>query len=132
MEEISPFDKINIEAQLTGYSNAGCITYVELDNNAPHNLKAMEKIVAHAMDNDIPYFAINVPSDTCLVCGFQGHIDNECPECGNKEFSLIEFLRRVTGYLTGNFLTAFNFGKQKEVKDRYVHSNKLTEWKIQK
>jgi len=68
--QISPFDKIDIESQLTGYSNAGCITYVELDASAVHNPEAIEQLVNYAMDHDIPYFAINVPSDTCLDCGF--------------------------------------------------------------
>ena len=69
-KEISPFEKIDIESQLTGYSQAGCITYVELDASAVHNIEALEQIVNYAMDKDIPYFAINVPSDTCLDCGF--------------------------------------------------------------
>lgn len=68
--QMSPFDKIDIESQLTGYSNAGCITYVELDASAVHNPEAIEQLVNYAMDHDIPYFAINVPSDTCLDCGF--------------------------------------------------------------
>lgn len=67
---ISPFDKIDIESQLTGYSSAGCITYVELDTSANNNIKALEQIVNYAMDHDIPYFAINVPSDICLDCGY--------------------------------------------------------------
>jgi len=69
-QDISPFDKIDIESQLTGYSSAGCITYVELDASAIHNIPALKQIVDYAMDHDIPYFAINVPSDTCLDCGY--------------------------------------------------------------
>lgn len=115
---LSPFDKIDIESQLTGYSNAGCITYVELDASAVHNIDALEQIVDYAMDHDIPYFAINVPSDNCLKCGFQGEINDKCPICGSTD---IEQLRRVTGYLTGNYKTAFNYGKQKEVEDRVKH-----------
>ena len=115
---ISPFDKIDIESQLTGYSSAGCITYVELDTSANNNIKALEQIVNYAMDHDIPYFAINVPSDICLDCGYQGEINNECPKCqGNN----IQRLRRVTGYLTGNYTTAFNLGKQDEVHHRVRH-----------
>ena len=121
-KEISPFDKIDIEAELTGYSSAGCITYVELEGAVLKNLPALEQIVNYAMDKDIPYFAINVPSDTCLECGWTGEIENECPECGSTN---IQRLRRVTGYLTGDYKTAFNYGKQKEVEDRYKHSRKL-------
>ena len=115
---MSPFEKIDIESQLTGYSNAGCITYVELDASAVHNTKALEQIVNYAMDHDIPYFAINVPSDTCLDCGFQGEINDTCPMCGGHN---IQQLRRVTGYLTGNYTTAFNAGKIAETNDRVKH-----------
>lgn len=121
-KEISPFDKIDIESQLTGYSNAGCITYVELDGAVKNNLKALETIVNYAMDKDIPYFAINVPNDTCLECGYSDEFNDKCPECGSTH---IQQLRRVTGYLTGNYKTAFNLGKQQEVEMRYKHSNKL-------
>ena len=121
-KEISPFDKIDIESELTGYSSAGCITYVELEGAVLKNLEALEQIVNYAMDKDIPYFAINVPNDTCMECGWTGEIGNECPECGSKH---IQRLRRVTGYLTGDYKTAFNYGKQKEVEDRFKHSKKL-------
>ena len=119
-KEISPFDKIDIESQLTGYSSAGCITYVELDGGVLHNIDALEQIVNYAMEKDIPYFAINVPNDLCCNCGFTGEINNKCPICGGTD---IQRLRRVTGYLTGDYKTAFNFGKQKEVEDRVKHSN---------
>ena len=121
-KEISPFDKIDIESQLTGYSSAGCITYVELEGAVLKNLPALEQIVNYAMEKDIPYFAINVPNDTCLDCGWTGEIGNNCPECGSTN---IQRLRRVTGYLTGDYKTAFNYGKQKEVEERYKHSRKL-------
>ena len=121
-KEISPFDKIDIESQLTGYSSAGCITYVELEGAVLKNIKALEQIVNYAMEKDIPYFALNVPNDLCLSCGWTGEIGNECPECGGKN---IQRLRRVTGYLTGDYKTAFNYGKQKEVEERFKHSKKL-------
>lgn len=116
--QISPFNKIDIESQLTGYSSAGCITYVELDTGMEKNIDAMETLVNYAMDKDIPYFAINVPCDTCLNCGYTGEFNNKCPQCGSKE---IQQLRRVTGYLTGNYKTAFNKGKQDEVNNRVKH-----------
>lgn len=124
-KKMSPFEKIDIESQLTGYSNAGCITYVELDSGAQNNLEALEELVNYAMDKDIPYFAINVPSDTCLDCGYTDEFNDECPMCHSKH---IQQLRRVTGYLTGDYKTAFNWGKQKEVEDRYKHSNKMKDW----
>lgn len=117
-EQVSPFEKIDIESQLTGYSNAGCITYVELDSSVKNNLKALEQIVNYAMDHDIPYFALNVPNDTCLDCGYCDEFNDHCPECGSEN---IQQLRRVTGYLTGNYKTAFNLGKQDEVSQRVKH-----------
>lgn len=116
--QLSSFDKIDIESQLTGYSSAGCITYVELDTGMEKNIDAMETLVNYAMDKDIPYFAINVPCDTCLNCGYTGEFNDKCPQCGSKE---IQQLRRVTGYLTGNYKTAFNKGKQDEVNNRVKH-----------
>ena len=95
-KEVSPFEKIDIEAQLTGYSSAGCITYIELDSGIKNNLDALEILVNYAMDNDIPYFAVNVPNDTCLVCGYTDEFNDSCPMCGSKE---IQQLRRVTGQL---------------------------------
>ena len=119
-KEISPFDKIDIESQLTSYSSAGCITYVELDSGIKNNLEALETLVNYAMDHDIPYFAVNVPNDTCLKCGYCDEFNDTCPECGSHD---IQQLRRVTGYLTGNYTTAFNLGKQDEVKRRVKHIN---------
>ena len=116
--EMSPFDKIDIESQLTGYSSAGCITYVELDTGIKNNLEALKQIVLYAMDHDIPYFAINVPNDQCQGCGYIDEINTTCPVCGDNN---IHRLRRVTGYLTGNYTTAFNMGKQAEVQDRVKH-----------
>ena len=125
-EEVDIFTKIDIESELTGYSSAGCITYVELDSSAKSNLDALETIVNYAMDKDIPYFALNLRNDTCLDCGYTEEFNDRCLECGSTN---IQQLRRVTGYLTGNYTTAFNYGKQKEVEDRVQHT-KLTEgWK---
>ena len=117
-KEMNPFEKIDIESQLTGYSSAGCITYVELDSGIKNNLEALETLVNYAMDKDIPYFAVNVPNDTCLECGYCDEFNDHCPECGSDH---IQQLRRVTGYLTGNYTTAFNRGKQDEVKYRVKH-----------
>ena len=121
-KEVSPFEKIDIECQLTGYSSAGCITYVELDGAVKNNLDALDEIVQYAMDHDIPYFAINVPNDTCLDCGYTGEFNDCCPICRSKN---IQQLRRVTGYLTGNYKTAFNLGKQNEVQLRIKHIGRL-------
>ena len=122
--KLTAFDKIDIESQLTGYSSAGCITYVELDSSSVNNIDAVEKIVNYAMDKDIPYFAINVPSDLCQNCGYTGEMNDHCPQCNSTN---IQQLRRVTGYLTGNYKTAFNEGKQQEVEHRVKHTGVVVE-----
>lgn len=121
-EKIDPFTKIKIEAELDKYSNAGCITYVEFESNVQNNLEALETVVNYAMDNDLPYFAVNVPNDQCQDCSYIGLINETCPICGSSN---IRRLRRVTGYLTGDYTTAFNKGKQAEVRDRYTHSQQM-------
>lgn len=118
-KKVSLSEKIDIESQLTGYSNAGCITYVELDSTAKNNIDALETLVNYAMDKDIPYFAINVPNDMCQNCGYTDEIGDQCPMCGCCD---IRRLRRVTGYLTGDYKTAFNKGKQQEVELRVKHN----------
>lgn len=117
-KEMSPFEKIDIESQLTGYSSAGCITYVELSSGIKNNLEALEDLVIYAMEKDIPYFAVNVPNDTCLECGYCDEFNDKCPMCGSEN---IQQLRRVTGYLTGNYKTAFNKGKIAETEQRVRH-----------
>lgn len=116
-EEVDPFEKIDIESQLTGYSSAGCITYVELPSSAVNNTEALETIVNYAMDHDIPYFAINLPNDFCEDCGYTGELPSKCPKCGGDH---IKRLRRVTGYLSTDY-HHFNHGKLCESNDRVKH-----------
>ena len=98
-EKVGVFEKIDLESQLTGYSSAGCITYTEFESTIKHNLKALETVVLYAMEHDIPYFAVNVPNDTCLDCGFTDEFNDACPQCGSSN---IQQLRRVTGLSRGN------------------------------
>lgn len=117
-EEVDAFTKIKLESELTGYSSAGCITYVELDSSVKNNIVAIESMVNYAMDHDIPYFAINVPVDMCDDCGYQGEIPGICPKCNSNN---IQRLRRVTGYLSTTY-EHFNKGKQCEVEARVKHT----------
>ena len=116
-KEMSPFEKIDIESQLTGYSSAGCITYIEIDGGGKNNLSALETIVKYAVDKDIPYCAINVPNDTCLECGYCDEFNDKCPMCGSTH---IQQLRRVTGYLSTDLHNCF-LGKEKEFSHRKKH-----------
>lgn len=118
--EISIFDKLAVEAPFCKYPTGGCITYVELDSTFVKNTKAVEQIIDYAFKElDIPYLAFNFPIDSCLDCGYQGEFNDHCPECGSEN---IQQLRRVTGYLTGNYKTAFNKGKRAETEARVKHS----------
>ena len=121
--KVNPIEKIDIESQLTGYSSAGCITYVELESSVKHNIDGLEALVNYAMDKDIPYFAINVPNDTCMNCGYTEEIGDSCPMCGSTN---IYRLRRVTGYLSTDY-SNFNKGKQQEVEMRVKHDEVMTE-----
>ena len=117
-ESMTPFQKIDIESQLTGYSSAGCITYVEVDSKVRDNITSLEEMVVYAMDKDIPYFAINFPIDNCKDCGYSGEMDGDiCPICDSKN---IEHLGRVTGYLSSD-VRRFNYGKQREFDERVDH-----------
>ena len=116
--EMNPFEKIDIESQWANKGNGGTITYVELPSTTKNNIEALETLVNYAMDKDIPYFAINLPLDCCENCGYQDEIGEKCPKCGSSN---ITRLRRVCGYLTGNYTTAFNKGKIQETNQRVKH-----------
>ena len=117
-ENVTAIEKIDLESQLTGYSSAGCIVYVELPSTTKNNIEGLETLVLYAMEKDIPYFAVNVPNDMCESCGYTDEINDVCPMCGCSD---IKRLRRVTGYLTGDYKTAFNEGKQQETEMRVKH-----------
>lgn len=121
-KEMSPFRKIDIESQLDKYSTGGAILYTELPSSVKHNIDALEAIVLYAMDKDVPYYACNVPCDTCQNCGYSDEMNDTCPMCGSHD---IQRLRRVTGYLTGDYKTAFNVGKQQEAEQRVKHIEKI-------
>jgi ribonucleoside-triphosphate reductase (formate) len=121
--EISAFDKIKLEAPYHALTNAGHITYVELDGDPCKNLEAFEQIIRFMKESGVGYGSINHPVDRDPVCGYTGIIDNECPGCQRKETegdAGFERIRRITGYLVGT-VDRFNDAKQEEVKDRIVH-----------
>lgn len=94
-DEVDAFTKVDIESQMTGLSNAGCITYVELPSNAINNIDACEELVLYMMRKDIPYAALNFKLNTCRNCGYHGiDVNDVCPICGSHN---IEHLARVTG-----------------------------------
>ncbi|ODA09117.1 anaerobic ribonucleoside triphosphate reductase [Paenibacillus polymyxa] len=118
--EIKANEKIDREAPFHKLTNAGHISYVELDGNARNNLQAFKRIVQYALSKNMGYFSINHPVDKCLSCNFDGVINKECPVCGESNEENISRIRRVTGYLVGN-LNRFNSAKKAEEKDRLKH-----------
>jgi ribonucleoside-triphosphate reductase len=119
--KLSAFDKIKIEAPYHALTNAGHITYVELDGDVSKNLAAFEKIIRTMHDAGIGYGSINHPVDRDPVCGYTGVIGDRCPKCGRDEGTQkFERIRRITGYLVGS-LERFNNAKLAEVRERVKH-----------
>lgn len=122
-EEVSIYEKLDIEAKLAKYCTGGNITYVELESGVMNNPLAIRRIIDYAMSHNVGYLALNFPIDTCKDCGSPvGEFEEVCPVCGSHR---IESLRRVTGYLTTDY-RKFNKGKIAEVKDRFKHSKITT------
>lgn len=120
---ISAFKKIKIEAPYHALTNAGHITYIELDGDPTQNVDAFEKVIRYMKSQNIGYGSINHPVDRDPVCGYNGIIGDVCPKCGRTEKDGIPFqrIRRITGYLVGT-LDRFNNAKRAEEKDRVKHS----------
>jgi len=118
-------EKISLEAPYHALTNAGHITYVEMDGDPLQNLEAFEKIVRHMHDTGVGYGSINHPIDRDPVCGYNGIIGDSCPCCGREEYEGeeglgFERIRRITGYLVGT-VDRFNDAKRAEVRDRVKH-----------
>ncbi|MBU5257003.1 anaerobic ribonucleoside triphosphate reductase [Tissierella praeacuta] len=119
--KLKAIDKINLEAPYHELTNAGHITYVELDGDPSYNLDAFEKIVRAMKEAGIGYGSINHPIDRDPVCGYTGIIGDICPQCGREEGNIkFERIRRITGYLVGT-LDRFNDAKKAEERDRVKH-----------
>ena len=119
--KISAWDKIVLEGPYHKYTNAGHISYVELESAPQNNLEVLDKMIRHMAAQDMGYVGINFPIDECLKCHFSGIInrgDDKCPSCGSTS---IRRIRRITGYL-GDLITRFGQAKKAEEKDRIPHS----------
>jgi ribonucleoside-triphosphate reductase len=114
-------EKIRLEAPYHALTNAGHITYIEMDGDPLQNLKAFEKIVRAMKEAGVGYGSINHPVDRDPVCGYTGVIEDTCPHCGRQEGGVkFERIRRITGYLVGT-LDRFNDAKRAEERDRVKH-----------
>ena len=118
---INAYDKIRTEAPYHAYTNAGHITYIEMDGDPSKNLEAFERVIRCMHDEGVGYGSINHPVDRDPICGYNGIINDACPCCGRTESEhKFERIRRITGYLVGA-LDRFNNGKRAEEHDRVVH-----------
>ena len=129
---ISAYKKIQLEAPYHELTNAGHITYIELDGDPSTNLDAFEKVIRYMKAQGIGYGSINHPVDRDPVCGYNGIIGDTCPKCGRSETDGeygFQRIRRITGYLVGT-LARFNNAKRAEVRDRVKHSI-VTEVKLE-
>ncbi|MDR1292449.1 MAG: anaerobic ribonucleoside triphosphate reductase [Clostridiales Family XIII bacterium] len=120
---VSAFEKIKIESPYHELTNAGHITYVELDGDPSDNLDAFESVVRAMKESGVGYGSVNHPVDRDPVCGYNGIIDDVCPGCGRSEDDGevgFERIRRITGYLVGT-LDRFNDAKRAEEADRVKH-----------
>jgi ribonucleoside-triphosphate reductase len=122
--KINAFNKIRVEAPYHALTNAGHISYVEMDGNPLDNLEAFEKIIKYMQKSGVGYGSVNHPVDRDPVCGYTGFIKDECPSCGRREgegdLPKFERIRRITGYLVGT-VDRFNDAKRAEVDDRILH-----------
>lgn len=114
--------KILLEAPYHALTNAGHISYIELDGNVSQNLTAFESVIRAMKESGIGYGSVNHPLDRDPVCGYNGVIGTSCPGCKRleSESKPFERIRRITGYLVGT-TERFNNAKQKEEKDRIKH-----------
>ncbi|MDR0490619.1 MAG: anaerobic ribonucleoside triphosphate reductase [Oscillospiraceae bacterium] len=121
--KINAFDKIRLEAPYHALTNAGHISYIEMDGDPLDNLEAFEKIIRFMQESGVGFGSVNHPVDRDPVCGYTGVIGDECPKCGRRESDGqhgFERIRRITGYLVGT-LDRFNNGKRAEEADRIKH-----------
>lgn len=115
--------KILLEAPYHNLTNAGHISYVELDGDTCKNVAAFESIIRCMKESGIGYGSVNHPVDRDPICGFNGIIHNECPKCRRKEDAgqiKFERIRRITGYLVGT-TDRWNNAKRAEEQDRVKH-----------
>lgn len=120
--DISAFKKIQLEAPYHELTNAGHISYIEMDGDPTKNLEAFEKVIRCMKESGIGYGSINHPVDRDPECGYTGIINDVCPKCGKHEGPdhPIDRIRRITGYLVGT-LDRFNDAKKAEEQDRVKH-----------
>lgn len=125
-EPVDAFTKLATESKFQLLSPGGAISYIEVPN-MQNNIEAVLAVMKFIYDNII-YAELNTKSDYCQECGFSGEIKIvedadgklvwECPNCGNRDQSKMNVVRRTCGYLGSNF---WNAGRTQEIKERVLH-----------
>ena len=127
--QLSPFEKIDIEAELQPLSTAGHISYVEV-NNLSGNLEAYESLLRYGYSKGLMHQAINAGWDFCKTCHWTGELKLQedinfkyvCPDCGEDNKDQIVLTRRLCGYLTTVNKRAPVEGRMKEMMSRVKHN----------
>ena len=125
-EDIDAFTKLSFESKFQALSTGGAISYIEVPN-MQQNIEAVLDVIKFIYDN-IMYAELNIKSDYCQVCGFDGEIQIvtdedgklvwECPHCHNRDQSKMNVARRTCGYIGTQY---WNQGRTQEIKDRVMH-----------
>lgn len=124
---ISPFEKLDLESNLSKISSGGAISFIEL-GDMNKNLEAMEEIIRYAYDKT-HFLGISSISDKCLKCNYDGEIltkqnsdfEFQCPNCGNDDPMTLSIIRKLCGYCGSIFERPCVSGKMKEIKNRVNH-----------
>lgn len=122
-EEVTPFDKLDYEAEFHYLSSGGHISYVE-GPNLSNNIRGLELVLDYGM-KVADYVGYNSPVDKCYCCGFEGELTPtadgyEC-RCGNKDQTKLSAIRRICGYLGNINMRPVNTGKSQEFIERVKH-----------
>ena len=121
-EKIDAFSKLKFESQFHSISNGGCISYIEVPDMSK-NLEAVESIINFIYHN-VQYAEINAKPSICYKCNYTGEIlcdenlEWYCPNCGNRDESEMQVMRRTCGYIGTNY---WNKGRTAEIRERVVH-----------
>lgn len=127
--ETNPFDKIQIEKKYPFISTAGFMNYIELPDlmsvAGESQVITTYNILWDMMYENVMYGGINMPYDTCFLCGFEGEMEHletgyTCKKCGNNDPEKLSVVRRLCGYL-GSVSRPVVSGKQEEINSRVNH-----------
>ncbi|VEI13409.1 anaerobic ribonucleoside-triphosphate reductase [Trueperella bialowiezensis] len=123
-KKITPFEKIDFEAEYAELTKGGFIHYCEYPK-LTHNTKALEAVWDYAYDR-VAYLGTNTPIDKCYECGFEGEFSPTaegfaCPDCGNEDPATCDVVKRTCGYLGNPQKRPMVHGRHVEISSRVKH-----------